>query len=206
MLAPKASSTALREALQEHCRLAGWAPRHIGQPGHEPGLEEVLLEIIATRDAEATRLSLELIERCEQLGWQSPWLLDNRARCLVHEGDHPAAQAIWQALCEHPDPAVRSTATDTLAALESQDPVRTLALRVLQLRERDQPEAWKPLLLEACLRSPLEPESLLQQVVEIVSADFAPPPGSPWDPDLLRQELLLALYEQQLNRWEDQLP
>ena len=206
MPAPTASSIALREALLAHCRLAGWAPLHLGQPGHEPGLEEALLEIIATRDAESTLLSLELIERCELLGWRSPWLLDNRARCLVHQGRDDDAIAIWRQLCAEEDPGVAAIAADTLHALAQRPAAAVQANRIRQLREENRPELWQPSLLEALLEASGEDAEPLQELLAAASLDFAPPPGSPRDPGLLRQELLLHLYEQQLTRWEEQLP
>ena len=206
MPAPTASSTALREALLEHCRLAGWAPLHLGQPGHEPGLEEALLEIIATRDAEATLLSLELIKRCEQLGWHSSWLLDNRARCLVHQGRDDDAIAIWRQLHAEEDVAVAAIAADTLQALAQRPAAAVLANRIRQLREENRPELWQPLLLEALLKASGEQAEPLEELLAAASRDLPPPAGCPWDADLLRQELLLQLYEQQLNHWEEQLP
>ena len=206
MPAPTASSTALREALMEHCRLAGWAPLHLGQPGREPGLEEALLEIIATRDAEATLLSLELIKRCEQLGWHSSWLLDNRARCLVHQGRDDDAIAIWRQLHAEDDAAVAAIAADTLQALAQRPAAAVLANRIRQLREENRPELWQPLLLEALLKASGEQAEPLEELLAAASRDLSPPAGCPWDADLLRQELLLQLYEQQLNHWEEQLP
>ena len=202
MTATPADSEGLRTALLEHCRLAGWTPQQLGQTEQEPGLQEALLEIIATRDAEATQLSLELIGLCEALGWQSPWLLDNRARCLVHQGRDSEALAIWEQLSQHHDPAVAGTARSTLAALEARPAAAVRANCIRQLRERNQPERWQPLLLEALLNSneSLPPE--LATLLEDLAAEQAPPPNGPWDPQLLKQELLLQLYEHQLPHWE----
>jgi hypothetical protein len=80
------------------------------------------------------------------------------------------------------------------------------ANRIRQLREENQPEVWQPLLLEALLEASGEDVEPLQEQLAAASLDLAPPPGCPWDPDLLRQDLLLHLYEQQLNRLEGQLP
>jgi hypothetical protein len=200
-----ASSIALREALLEHCRLAGWTPQHLGHPDQTPGLEEVLLEIIASREAEATRLSLELIERCEQLGWSSPWLQDNRARCLVHQGRDQEAIAIWQQLLGAEDPAAAAIAEDTLAALHRRPAAAVKANRIRQLREENRPEQWKPLLLQALLTHGSDPAGALEDVIAAAAVDQPLPYGTPWDPAFLRQELLLELYEQQLNRLEEQL-
>lgn len=200
-----ASSIALREALLELCKLAGWLPQHLAQPDQAPGLEEALLEIIATRDAEATRLSLELIVRCEQLGWRSPWLEDNRARCLVHQGLDQDAIAIWQQLLGAEDPAAAAIAADTLAALRRRPATAVQANRIRKLREENRPELWKPLLLQALLAHGSDPDGALEEVLAAAAGDQPTPPGTPWDPALLRQELLLELYEQQLNRLEEQL-
>lgn len=202
MSATSADPGTLRAALLEHCRLAGWTPQQLGQKEQEPGLQEALLEIIATRDAEATQLSLELINLCESLGWQNPWLLDNRARCLVHQGRDPEALVIWKTLSRHQDPAVAGTARSTMADLAARPVAAVRANRIRQLRERNEPERWRPLLLEALLNSngSLPPE--LATLLEELAAEQAPPPHAPWDAELLKQELLLQLYEHQLPRWE----
>lgn len=188
----------------EHCRCAGWPPRHLGQPGHEPGLEEALLEIIATRDAEATQLSLELIERCEQLRWISPWLADNRARCLVHQGRDQEALAIWEQLSVDSDPGVAAVARDTMAALQRRPAEAALANRLWQLREENQPEVWQSLLMAALLQGHDLSVSPLADVVEALASDGSPPQQAPRDQQLLRHELVLQLYERQLLSWEAQ--
>lgn len=175
-------------------------PQQLGM--QEPSLEEALLEIIATRDAEATQLSLELIDICEGLGWQSPWLVDNRARCLVHQGRDPEALVIWQTLSRHEDPEVAVTAQSTISHLQARPVAAVRANRIRQLRERNQPERWRPLLLETLLNShgTLAPE--LATLLDELAAEQAPPPSGPWDQELLKQELLLQLYEDQLPCWE----
>lgn len=198
-------SVILRQALLEHCRLAGWTPRHIGEVDSDPGLEEALLEIIATREAEASRLSLELIDICERLGWQSPWLLDNRARGFVHLGRDPEALAIWNQLSGHTDPAVASTAESTISDLQARPAAAVLANRIRQLRERNEPERWKPLLLEALLNSHVPMAQELATLIEDLASEQPTPPGCTWDSELLKQELTLQLFEEQLPRWEARL-
>lgn len=202
MPARQVSPQALHQALLEHCQLTGWQPQHLGQADQPPAFEHALLEIIASREAEATQLSLELIELCEQLGWHSPWLVDNRARCLVHQGQDEAAIALWQPLAQHPDGAVATTAADTLQALARRPAAAVLANRIRMLREQDQSELWQQLLLQALLQSADQLAEPLEQLLADVALDLSPPPGSPWDPEHLRQELLLQLFEQQQAIWE----
>jgi hypothetical protein len=202
MPAPPASPQALHQALLEHCHLAGWRPQHLGQVDQPLSLEDALLEIIASREGEATQLSLELIELCEQLGWHSPWLTDNRARCLVHQGRDEDAIGLWQQLAQHPDSAVAATAADTLQALARRPAAAVLANRIRLLREQDQTERWQQLLLQALLQSADQLAEPLEQLIADMALDLSPPPGSPWDPEHLRQELLLQLFERQQAIWE----
>ena len=193
---------ALRQALIRCCELAGWPPQHLGASDQAAGLEEALLEIIACRDAEATLLSLELIACCEALGWRSPWLDDNRARLLIHRGEEDEALRIWQELRHHADPAVAAVAADTLQALSQRPAQAVRADRIRQLRERDQPEQWRPLLLEGILNSNGANDDPVQTLLEEIALDLQPPADSPWDPELLVQELKLQLFDEQLQRWE----
>ncbi len=206
MNAPTPSPDALRAALLEQCRLAGWPPRHLGLAPQQPGLEEALLEVIACREAGATQLSLELIDGCEQLGWQSPWLADNRARVLVHQGRDPEACAIWAALAEHPDAGVAAIAQDTLAALAQRAALPLLIRRIRMLREAERPEAWEPLLLEALLQQPGEGHSELNELLdELALSGYGASPVAD-DAGLRRHGVLLALHEQLLRQGEQQAP
>lgn len=207
MSTPKASPATLREALLEHCRLAGWTPQHVGRPANEPGLHEALLEIIACREAEASQLSLELIERCEHLGWKSPWLQDNRARSLLHQGFEQEAVTIWKQLAadEEAGAVARNTLED-IEAIKLRDTDGVMANRIRQLRERNRPELWQPLLLQSLLNGAAIDAGPLAEVIRETAMDFRPPAGAPWDGELLRQELLLQLYERQLTYWEQSMP
>jgi hypothetical protein len=77
-----------------------------------------------------------------------------------------------------------------------------LANRIRQLREQDQTEAWQALLSEALLQSNGPLAEPLQELLAELALDLVPPPGSPWDPEHLRQELLLQLFERQMRVWE----
>lgn len=195
-----ADSDSLREALLAHCRLAGWTPQHLGQTEQEQGLEEALREIIATREAEATQLSLELIELCEVLGWQSPWLQDNRARSLADQGRDLEARAIWEKLADHTNPAVASTARETISNLQNLPASAALAGRIRQLYERNQPELGDALILDALLNSQGDLPPELASLLEELAARHPTPTDCPWDPELQRHELLLLLYEKQFAR------
>ena len=192
----------LREALLERCQQAGWSPQYLGSAGQAPGLDEALVEIIACRDAEATLLSLELIECCEALGWQSPWLEDNRARLLVHRGEEAEARQIWEELSQHPDPAVVAIAVDTLQFLNQRSAHQVRADRIRHLRARDQHDQWRPLLLEGLLNGEDMPAQPLQVLLEEIAVELEPPPQAPWDSGLLQNELRLQLYEEQMDRLE----
>jgi len=192
----------LRMALLEHCALAGWRPRHLGGDDVEPGLEEALLEVIACREAEATRLAEELLACCAALGWRSPWLDDNRARLLVHAGEEAEAIAIWRRLAESEDGAVRHTAADTLSALANRPAMAVRVARIRKLREREEVALWRPLLLEALLNSPADPEPSLRELLREIALELAGSDGLAWDGALLEQELRLRLYEEQMGRWE----
>ena len=196
------ASLELRRALIRCCELAGWPPQHLGAATQSPGLEEALLEIIACRDAEATLLSLELITCCESLGWRSPWLDDNRARLMIHGGEEAEALRIWQELSQHPEPAVAAIAADTLQALHQRPAQAVRADRIRQLRERDQPDQWRALLLEGLLNSDDADDAQFQALFREIALDLQPPEESPWDPELLLQELRLQLFADQLERWE----
>ena len=95
----------------------GWLCRHL-QPQLSSGeaLKQACLEeAIALRDAQQPALSLELLATAEDLGLESGWLHDNRARALVDLGQRQEAQAIWESL-KQADDAGLAAAAEAMAA------------------------------------------------------------------------------------------
>ena len=109
----------LSDVLRQHCALRLWEPHHIPQSG--PANEtQLLLELIACRNAGHADLSLELIEIGKLNGWKSSWLDDNRARAEFDLGRPQRARTIWEQLARGDDPeaaAVAKTALKQFGAL-----------------------------------------------------------------------------------------
>ena len=104
--------------LRQHCALRCWAPQHV--PPNKPADEtQLLLEIIACRNAGRADLSLELIEIGELNEWKSPWLDDNRARAELELGNIEQACKIWEQLAHGDDPETAAVAKDVLQLIEN---------------------------------------------------------------------------------------
>ena len=127
----------------------GWLCRHLQpQLSNAKALEQACLEeAIALRDAQQPALSLELLATAEQLGLESGWLQDNRARALVDLGQRQEAQAIWEALKQADDSGL-AAAAEAMAA--EQERIVFEALDRLCARQGWHPKQWnsasKPLM------------------------------------------------------------
>ena len=78
----------------------GWNFKYLSV-GHAsyPAFERAVLEeVVITREKGCARLSLSLIELALKAGFRSPWLQDNKARCLLKNGDVLQACRIWREL------------------------------------------------------------------------------------------------------------
>lgn len=195
----------LRARLLAHCRLCGWKPRRIGQPGSQPGLEEVLEEVIACRELGAHQLSAELIDLTEEQGWFSPWLEDNRAWLLVADWQLHEARLIWERLLSSDDPHIPPHAKNTLKALTQANPIDQAAHSLCRLRARDQRAAWKQLCWQTVIEGADPFSGPLHREISEAVLTRQPPSNAPWDQQLLVQEELLELFDAALQRWESRL-
>ena len=198
----RSSPKELRSSLAEHCRLRGWNPRFIGQPGSHYGLLEVLEEVIACRDVGANFLSLELIELTEAQGWRNPWLDDNRAWLLLADKKYDEARQIWGRLTGCDIPSLCEHATNTLKALDGVPEIEQIVDRLIHLRARDALQDWQQL----CWQSLLEVEDIFEGKIyeEVLAAALTRSPGddAPWDKQLLLHDQMIELFDQALLRWE----
>ena len=186
----------------EHCRLRGWKPRVIGQPGSHYGLLEVLEEVIACRDVGANLLSLELIDLAEAQGWRNPWLDDNRAWLLLADKKYDAARQIWRRLSHCEIPSLCDHAKNTLEALDGVPEIEQVVDQLIHLRARDDLQDWR----ELCWKSLVECGDMFDGRIydEVLNAALTRSPArdAPWDKQLLLHDQLIELFKQALVRWE----
>lgn len=98
-----------------------WQPRHLSPSkihSQELLIQHCVNEAVALREANQAGLSLELLLAAEQMGLQSPWLLDSQARALEGLGRRQAAWELWEQLVDHSDPAVAADARAMVERLE----------------------------------------------------------------------------------------
>ena len=103
----------LSAKLRQHCALRFWETQHI-PPNGPAGETQLLLELIACRDAGRADLSLELIEIGDRHGWKSPWLDDNRARAEFDLDRPQQARRIWEQLAKGDDQEAAAVAKEAL--------------------------------------------------------------------------------------------
>ena len=193
----------LEDQLIQCCLQAGWSPRHLGQadPTTNPGMDQVLLEIVACRECGASQLSQRLIQRCHELGFYSPWLEDNTAR-LLQCSDRQAARTIWQHLLNSDDPEVSNTAAQALDHLVNDEREALLLEAITATREQGQQRPWRPLLRQRLLeRDGSTSPSWRREAIQLPMQA-----GEAWDLHLRRHRLAQQLAREQLELLEQQLP
>ncbi|WP_042502938.1 HEAT repeat domain-containing protein [Parasynechococcus marenigrum] len=192
----------LENQLIQSCLQAGWPPRHLGQTDRKanPGMDRVLLEIVACRECGASLLSQRLIQRCHELGCSSPWLEDNAAR-LLQGSDRQAARTIWQHLLNSDDPEVRNTAAQALGHLVNDEQEALLLEAITATREQGQQRPWRPLLRQRLLeRDGSTSPSWRREAIQLPMQA-----GEAWDLHLRRHRLAQQLAREQLELLEQQL-
>jgi len=193
----------LEDQLIQCCLEAGWQPRHLGKDDEKanPGMDRVLLEIVACRECGASQLSQRLIQRCHELGFSSPWLEDNAAR-LLQGSDRQAARTIWQHLLNGDDLEVSNTAAQALGHLVDDEREALLLEAITATREQRQQRPWRPLLRQRLLeRDGNTSPSWRREAIQLPMHA-----GEAWDLHLRRHRLAQQLAREQLELLEQQLP
>ncbi|MFL0789234.1 MAG: hypothetical protein AB8E87_03305, partial [Prochlorococcus sp.] len=95
----------LQASINELAVVHGWTLQHINHiNGSIARVEDqILQEAITSRGADSVIFSLELVELALQYNFNSPWLLDNKARALLLMRREQEAIAIWQQLSQQED-------------------------------------------------------------------------------------------------------
>ena len=107
-----------------HFPVHNWTARHLPEASDispETDLNTLILkEAIATREAGLLELSLLILDSALQAGFDSPWILDNKARALLLLDNPSEAQSLWRQLASFDDPSIAQVAHDSLQSLEQQ--------------------------------------------------------------------------------------
>jgi hypothetical protein len=192
----------LLNALRAICQRDHWQSRHLEGSEHQSLMEKILLEIIDSREHGHPHLSLDLASEALAQGWESPWLLDNKARALVNLDRKAEAVAIWQDLRDHRDPEVSASAAAMLDLYQGRVEQQQLLERCATLERKGDPEQAEALLIEALIRSP-DAEPLREKLGKLLTTrDDAHEHD---DPTLKRNAVQLAIHARILDALEARL-
>lgn len=188
------------EALQI-CQHAAWTPQCIGSGEFDAGLAEILAELRPLQKLRAVRVSQALIDCCRRHGFSTPLFEDLEARIWLFLGERERAEVRWKELLHHDDSRLRVKAEEVLLTLQRKAAAgELLATEVDQALDRADRDWLATLLLNALLDSQELPN--IKQVLETAALQWPMPAEMPWDRNLSIHQLLLDLFEQQLQGWE----
>ena len=192
---------ALRTEALEICDRFAWLPQCIGSGTFEAGVREIYAELRLLQKVRAVYVSQELIDCCRRHRQWSPLFEDVQARIWMFLGEYERADACWKELVHHEARVMRVMATKTLDSLQRKvDSGEQLATEVDQALDRSATERLVTMLLDALLEDNDLPN--IKQVLEVAALQWPMPAEMPWDRDLFTTQLLLDLFEQQLQDWE----
>jgi tetratricopeptide (TPR) repeat protein len=160
----------LHHTLHQLADQHAWPLRHLGDPAAldlQAYTTSLLQDAIEARDNGHPELSLALLDAALAAGLANPWLLDNRARALVHRNQLPEAVAIWQELSLQQDDNLRSTAHDMLERFGTQARRQTVLAEAEKLEQAGEQEQAISTLTEALLSDSqcLEIQGKLQRLL-----------------------------------------
>jgi len=175
----------LLSRLSELCQSQHWSDAALvvdPANGDDAMMLAVLNTVIASREANRPELSLALIDETLAQGWRSPWLEDNQARALVHQGLRDEACVIWEQLQHHSDSTAAAEAHRMLGTYQPERISHPIRDQVVALQHEGQTQEAEQVLLQGLLRKPDDPE--LWQLLEHSAA-----PEQELGDGLLSQEL-----------------
>ena len=197
---------ALRADALEICDRFAWTPQCIGRGECEVGPREIYAELRCLQKVGAVYVSQALIECCLRHQQWLPLFEDVEARIWLFLGEHERAEQRWRALLHHSSPVMREIAEKSLKRFEQK--IQTgemLATEVSCALDRNQLDRVKALLIDAMLEIKSQDEPWLQRVLESTALKMPMPKELPWDRRLFTNHLMLELYAQQIEQWEESI-
>ena len=192
---------ALRAEALEICARAAWTPQVIGSDQALPGVPEIFEELRCLQKVRAVRVSEALIACCDRHGLWTSRFEDVEARIWMFLGERERAEERWKELVHHEERFVRVIATQALASVQRKvDSGEQLATEVAQALDRGATQRLVTMLLDALLEVNDLPN--IKDVLEAAALQWPMPAEMPWDRDLFTSQLVLDLFEQQLQDWE----
>ena len=197
---------ALRAEALEICDRYAWTPQCIGTGEYEVGPREIYAELRFLQRVGAVYVSQALIGCCLRHKQWLPLFEDVEARIWLFLGERERAEQRWRELLHHSSPVMREIAEKALNRLEQK--IQTgemLANEVSNALDRNQMDRAKALLIDVMLEIKNLDEPWLQRVLEQTASKMPIPKELPWDRTLLTNHLMLELYAQQLEQWEQSI-
>ena len=197
-------SLALRTEALEICDRFAWTPQCIGKDECEAGPREIYAELRCLQKVGAVYVSQALIECCLRHKQWLPLFEDVEARIWLFLGEWERAEQRWRELLHHSSPVMREIAEKSLKRLEQK--IKTgeiLAIEVSYALDRNQMDRVKALLIDAMLEIKDLDAPWLQRLLEQTASKMPIPKELPWDRTLFTNHLILELYTQQLEQWEE---
>lgn len=195
---------ALRAEALAICERFAWPPQCIGRDEFELGAREIYAELRCLQKVRAVDVSEALIDCCRR---HQQWLAlfeDVEARIWLFRGERERAEQRWQALLHHPNVVMRQIAEKALNNLQREvESGQRLATEVAQALDRGQFERVDDLLTAAIVEVKDLEKPWIKNVLESTALKRSMPKHFPWDRGLYTHELMLSLFERQLDQWED---
>ena len=194
---------ALRAEALEICDRFAWMPQCIGTGECEVGPREIYSELRCLQKVGAVDVSQALIDCCLRHRQWLPLFEDVEARIWLFHGEWERAEQRWRSLLHHSNPVMREIAETSLKRLEKKiETGEILALDVAHALDCNQIDRAKSLLIKAMTQIKDLDEPWLQRLLEQTALKMPVPNKFPWNRTLFTNHLMLELYAQQLEQWE----
>ena len=186
------------------CERFAWPPQCIGSGDFELGAREIYAELRCLQKVGAVDVSEALIDCCRR---HRQWLAlfeDVEARIWLFRGERERAEQRWTGLLHHPDVVMRQIAEKALNNLQREvESGQSLATEVAQALDRNQIERVEALLTAAIVEVEDLERPWIKNVLESTALKRSMPKHFPWDRGLYTHQLMLDLFERQLDQWEE---
>jgi uncharacterized heparinase superfamily protein len=200
---PDQRATALRAEALAICERFAWPPQCIGSDEFELGAREIYAELRCLQKVRAVDVSEALIDCCRR---HQQWLAlfeDVEARIWLFRGERERAEQRWQGLLHHPNVVMRQIAEKALNNLQREvESGQRLVTEVAQALDRGQFERVDDFLTAAIVEIKDLEKPWLKNVLEATALKRSMPRHFPWDRGLYTHQLMLDLFERQLDQWE----